>query len=222
MVGIKQTWKNSPRTSVLLHPMSQLHCDQDVAGSGSGDAFGPQLPVFKDKGTLMCLTGKPCVSNPWLTPLIPSPPTHSHCRRDAFLHLISLLRLQVPPGAVNEWNPTVPGNEIPFGGNMMDLVVEEQTSPGSRLSRTPCLFTWIFFPSELLLFLYWWLKPLSPFLPRCSLAPACSPGGPSWQAGGLEQGSTPSSQLQCNPWGKQKWLLGVPAWLSRQAVLFAE
>lgn len=95
MMGIKQTWKNNPSKSVLLHPMSQLHCDQDDAGSGSGDAFGPQLLVFKDKGT-------PCVSNPWLTPLIPSPPTHSHRRKDVFLYLISLLRLQVPLGAVNE------------------------------------------------------------------------------------------------------------------------
>lgn len=72
--------------------MSQLQCDQDVAGSGSGNAFWPQLPVFKDKGTLTCLTGTHCVFNPWLTPLIPSPPTHSHCRKDAF----SLLGFPAP------------------------------------------------------------------------------------------------------------------------------
>ena len=54
---IKQTWKNSPRKSLLQQLMPPLQCDQlDVAGSGSGDAFWPQLPVLKDKNTLLCLT----------------------------------------------------------------------------------------------------------------------------------------------------------------------
>lgn len=123
----------------------------------------------------------------------------------------------MPPGAVK--NPS-PWECNTLWGKHDGSAVQEQTSPGSRLSLTPCLFTWIFSPQSLL-FLHRWLKQLSPFLPRCSLAPACSPGHPSWilnpcQAGGFEQGSTPSSKLQCNPSGEQRQLPGVPAWLSRQ------
>lgn len=86
---IKEIRKKRARKSLLLQIMPQLQCDQlDAAESGSGDIFWPQLPVLKDNSTLMCLPyihrHTHCVSNPWLTPLIHSPPTHNHCKKDVF------------------------------------------------------------------------------------------------------------------------------------------
>lgn len=83
----------------------------------------------------------------------------------------------------------------------------------SFISHTTSIYL-DFFPSESLLFLHRRLKQLSPFLPRCSPAPACSPGGPSWmfnpcQAAGLEQPPAASSNVKkksdkkakVTPWG---------------------
>lgn len=185
---IKEIGKKSARKkSLLLQIMPQLQRDQlDVAESGSGDIFWPQLPVLKDKSTLVCLPythrHTHYVSNSWLTLLIHSPPTYNHHKKDVF----SLLSFHAYISNTSRCNKTVK-NPSPWKCNTPWGKHDESGSAGTNIPRVLFISRSmsIYFSIILLLFLHRGLNQLCPFFtPFFTFAAhwvlCCPPGQSTW------------------------------------------